>query len=486
MTTRIDRDLPRNAVTSRTVARGAAVGTLALALAACTADRLVVPNYNNPTTESVSGDPVAAIPLLANGVLRNDRDAATGYVLGVGILGRETYNYTPTEGRNTTGWLTSDVNNSTSFGGGALWGAYYTELRNIANLIATANSAPENVLPAARKSATLGFAHTMEALALSYIISTRHTLGAPVAVDPDPTVISPFVSRDSAYGYIAARLELAKTELNAGGTAFPFTLHEGFAGFTTPATFLRFNRAIAARVNAYRASLGTSGCGAALSAACYNTVLTNLGESFIDPAGSLTAGPFRPFSATANDVANGISNAASANVLLHAKSDSGIPTKANGARDDRFTAKVTTIARRNPPNAQIGVSTTFDFAGYVDRSSPVPIIRNEELLLLRAEARYFTGNTAGALEDINTVRTRSGGLAPLTTLGTQAQFLDELLTNRRLSLLFEGHRWVDMRRFGRLAQLTLDLPTHIVATQLPVPQAECLSRVVSPNKAPGC
>lgn len=470
----------------RTLTRGALVGTLALALAACSADRLVVPNYNNPTTESIQSDPAAALPLLASGILRNDRDNATGYVLGVGILGREAYNYTPTEGRNTTGWLTSDVNNPTSFGGGAQWAAHYTTLRNIANFIVTTNSAPEAVLTTQSKSAALGFAHTMEALTLSYIIATRHNLGAPVAVDTNPTVISPFVSRDSVYAYIAGRLELAKTELAAGGASFPFTLHEGFAGFTTPATFLRFNRALAARNNAYRASLGTSGCGAALSATCYAVVLTNLSESFIDPAGSVVTGPFRPYSATANDVANGISNAASANVLLHAKSDSGVPRKADGTPDNRFTAKVATIARRNASNATIGVSTTFDFSGYVDRSSPVPIIRNEELLLLRAEARYFTGNTAGALEDINNVRTRSGGLAPLTTLGAQGAFLDELLTNRRLSLLFEGHRWIDMRRFGRLNQLTLDLPTHIVAPQLPVPQAECLSRAVSPNKAPGC
>ena len=473
-------------VTNRTLVRGATVGTLALALAACNSERLVVPNYNNPTTASIGADPVAAIPLLASGVLRNDRDQATGYVLGVGILGREAYNYTPTEGRNTTGWLTSDVSNPTSFGGGALWAGPYTGLRNISNLIATAQSSPENVLSAQRKSATLGFAHTMEALALSYVISTRHNLGAPVAVDTNPAVISPFVSRDSVYAYIASRLELAKTELAAGGTTFPFSLHEGFAGFTTPATFLRFNRALAARVNAYRASLGASGCGAALSAGCYNTVLTNLSDSFLDPAGSLTAGPFRPYSATANDFANGISNAASANVLLHAKSDSGVARKADGTPDNRFTSKVLTIARRNPPNPTIGVSTTFDFAGYVDRSSPVPIIRNEELLLLRAEARYFTGNVAGALDDINTVRTRAGGLAPLTGFASQTAFVDELLANRRLSLLFEGHRWVDMRRFGRLNQLTLDLPTHVVATQLPVPQAECLSRAISPNKAPGC
>ena len=67
-------------------------------------------------------------------------------------------------------------------------------------------------------------------------------------------------------------------------------------------------------------------------------------------------------------------------------------------------------------------------------------------------------------------------------------FLDELLYNRRLSLLFEGHRWIDMRRFGRLDQLTLDLPSHIVVQGLPLPQSECLERAnVAPSlRGPGC
>src|SRR5256885_2729238 len=60
-------------------------------------------------------------------------------------------------------------------------------------------------------------------------------------------------------------------------------------------------------------------------------------------------------------------------------------------------------------------------------------------------------------------------LFPYTTLfrSSENDFLDELLYNRRLSLLFEGHRWIDMRRFGRLNQLTLDLPSHIVVAGLP-------------------
>ncbi len=464
------------------------VGAALLAAVACSND-LTVPNYQNATPESIQGDPASAVPLLATGILRNDRDNATGYVLGTGILGREAYNYTPTEGRNTTGWLSSEVNTSTSFGGVALWNGPYTARRNVANLIGTLNGAATGIFTDAQKSAGLGFAHTMDGLELNYIIATRFNLGAPVDVAPDPATLTPFVSRDSVYRYIIARLDLAKTELAAGGAAFPLTLHAGYAGFTTPANFLKFNRALAARVNAYRASIGASGCGAARSAACYNTVLTNLSESFISPTGSLATGPFNVYSAASSDLANGISNQANSSVVAHFKADSGIQLKADGTPDARFTAKVIKLAAtKRPANALHGVGTDFDYSIYSVRESPVPIIRNEELILLRAEAEYFTGDVAGALADINIIRVRSGGLAPLAGFADETAFLDELLYNRRLSLLFEGHRWIDMRRFGRLNQLTLDLSTHVIVSQLPVPQGECLSRALADAalKGPGC
>lgn len=466
-----------------------AVGIMLLGAAAACTDRLTVPNYQNPTPESIQGDPVSALPLLVSGVLRNDRDLATGYVLGVGILGREAYNYTPTEGRNTSGFLSPEVKTSSSFGGNSNWTGFYTELRNATGLEGTVNGAAAGLFTDAQKNGTLGFAHTMQALALSYIIATRYNLGAPVAVSPDPAVLVPFVSRDSVYRNIVGKLDQAKTELAAAGTAFPFTLHTGYAGFNTPANYLKFNRALAARINAYRASIGASGCGAARSASCYTTVLANLAETFINTTGSLTVGPFNVYSSAASDVANGISNQSNSSVVAHAKADSGIQLRADGSRDLRYTAKVLTLAAtKRPANATLGVGTNFDYTTYSVRESPVPIIRNEELILLRAEARYFTGDLAGALADINTIRVTAGGLAPLVGFADDNGFIDELLYNRRLSLVFEGHRWVDMRRFGRLNQLTLDLPTHVIISELPVPQNECLSRALADAslKGPGC
>ena len=75
-------------------------------------------------------------------------------------------------------------------------------------------------------------------------------------------------TRPAVYAKIASLLDDATTDLDAAGKAFPFELSSGFTGFDTPKTFRTFNRAIRARVAAYTAD--------------YATVLTALGESFLD------------------------------------------------------------------------------------------------------------------------------------------------------------------------------------------------------------
>jgi len=103
-------------------------------------------------------------------------------------------------------------------------------------------------------------------------------------------------------------------------------------------------------------------------------------------------------------------------------------------------------------------------------------------MLIRAEANIFTNNFAAALQDINNIRSVSGGLGP-TAFATQADGLTALLYEKRYSLLLEGQRWNDYRRFGLLAQLPIDQPGQFVAKVMPIPQAECDARVTKPN---GC
>ena len=110
-------------------------------------------------------------------------------------------------------------------------------------------------------------------------------------------------------------------------------------------------------------------------------------------------------------------------------------------------------------------------------SSPIPIVRNEELPLIEAEARWFTADQAGAMTYLNEVRTRSGGLVALAMPASDAAFIDALLYERRYSLMLEGgHRWLDMRRFDRLGDLPLARAGDVVADMFPIPRDECIAR----------
>ena len=153
----------------------------------------------------------------------------------------------------------------------------------------------------------------------------------------------------------------------------------------------------------------------------------------------------------------------------------------SGTRDARVGRKVAPLSAARTVQ---GITTDVIFTIYGSNTAPVPIIRNEELILLRAEANIGLGNLAAAQTDINFIRTNSGGLAPVT-LASPAAALDELLYNKRYSLLFEGgHRWIDLRRYNRLGTLPRALPSHTVQSRFPFPEAECLARVPAPTQ--GC
>ena len=104
------------------------------------------------------------------------------------------------------------------------------------------------------------------------------------------------------------------------------------------------------------------------------------------------------------------------------------------------------------------------------------MIRNEELLLLRAEGAIDEGRYDDAEDDINVVR-RAAGLPNVTNLGP-SNAIDQLLYERRYSLYLEGHRWIDVRRFDRLDDLPNDEvggenPVEgTIFRQVPIPQDE--------------
>ena len=471
--------------TARTVS---ALLLASLSLAACSSDTLNIANPNTPTVAGASADP-QALQLLATGLLRQNRNSRGGFITETGRFGREAYVYTPQEGRNTSAYLIGiSGQNRLDPAGFAVgsWGGPYGNLRDVFNFKNTVNA---STLSAEQKRAALGFAKTIEGMELLTVIATRDTIGAVVQINQDATQLAPFVSRDSTYRYILNTLDEAAADLAAGGSAFPFVLNSGFAGFNTPATFRQFNRAMAARAAAYYATAGGG-------AAAWTRARTALDASFINlnatTAAAYNVGVYHPFAA-APDVTNPLAAATNTDLYAHMSIDADAPLKADGTKDNRFLAKIGSRPTRNAPQG-LGVPSSLGFQVYPAITTPIPIIRNEELMLLRAEILLATGDKAGALAMINNIRVNSGGLAPttLTAASPDADIVTEILVQKRYSLLLEGHRWIDMRRYGRLNQLPLDITTgvnaHFVARVQPLPQGECLVRVgrPAPLAGPGC
>src|SRR5260370_28613253 len=141
----------------------------------------------------------------------------------------------------------------------------------------------------------------------------RAKLVAPVAVDVSVTATpAQFVRKDSIYKYIVALLDSGAADLGRVGTdtVFLFPLPPGFALFATPATFLQFNRALAAKANVLRATDST-----ATQAACggnnttsYATELTAMAASFLSTAPTnFGTGAFYDFGTGSGDVLNNMS-----------------------------------------------------------------------------------------------------------------------------------------------------------------------------------
>jgi len=205
--------------------------------------------------------------------------------------------------------------------------------------------------------------------------------------------------------------------------------------------------------------------------ACWDSVLTALAASFVDPAASMDLGVYNLFSTGNQDTPNALSqDPASAINLVHPFVKDSVENQVGGTPDKRYLAKVTT--RGTGAFSLACLSSGLSWTRYPTPNSSIPVIRNEELILLRAEAEWFAAvpNKAQAITDINTIRQTSGGLAPTTlTVGsTNAAFVNELLKQRLYSLLYEGgHRWIDMRRQGRLNQVINDRPTGCPAAGIP-------------------
>jgi hypothetical protein len=98
-------------------------------------------------------------------------------------------------------------------------------------------------------------------------------------------------------------------------------------------------------------------------------------------------------------------------------------------------------------SGQGGVLRTLSYKYNGQRTFKV--FRAGEMLLMRAEAKAKSSDDAGALADLNLLRTNRGSGAVIAGTETGAELLKSIAIFRRIELLSEGHRWFDLKRTTR-------------------------------------
>jgi starch-binding outer membrane protein, SusD/RagB family len=436
----------------------------ALGTGACSFDLNTNPNAPDAIGDNPSRAEVSAT---ANGMLLALRTDFADFALDVGIFGRETFRFDGADPRFTGELLQGPLDAGGTAFGGDHWAEEFGSIRTGNNLLAVLQTA--QVLTAEEQSATSGYVKTLQALDFLLILDTHTQDSIPIDVGTDVTAApAPFVTNAAAFAHVNELLDQGQAELAAGGAAFPFVLPSGFAGFDMPATFIQFNRALRARVAVYQNQFADA--------------LIALASSFIDPAGPLDRGVYMNFGTGAGDFTNPLAiDPETGPNLAHPslQTDAQLQAFPNDTLlDQRFREK---IIIRQASASLVGLTSNLGWIRYPTPTTPIPLIKNEELILLRAEANIGLGDLGTALTDINTVRTTSGGLPALAGFADANAALTELLYNKVYSLMYEGgHRWIDARHYGRLNTLPIDRPTgnppDVIFSTLPIPSAETLAR----------
>jgi hypothetical protein len=126
--------------------------------------------------------------------------------------------------------------------------------------------------------------------------------------------------------------------------------------------------------------------------------------------------------------------------------------------DAKFFQRTNPVSNSNIQDAQgDNIPGEYQDARWETNTDPIPYIRNEELILIYAEASLMTNNTQDAIDAINTIR-NTWGLSDYSGGTSEDELMEEILFQRRYSLWAEGgHRWIDLRRTDRLNETYVDL-----------------------------
>ncbi len=415
-------------------------------ISACSFDEQVDPN--RPSLAGVLTDASQnQLNNLVVGVESAMRNSLGIQTTGSGTMARELYLF-DADPRNTQDLLGANGINldNNSFYSTAPWAGRYVSIKN-ANILLQSVDNTTSVTDT-QKAGYRGYAKTIIAFELIEVLKTYNRARVDVA---DPDNLGPILEFDAALTAIRALLDEALTDLNNAGSEFPFPL-AGFDGFDTPATFAQFNRATAAVAAVY------DGDGSA--------ALTALSNSYFDLGGDLNLGPQHVFSLDSGDFTNDLYKIPDNNgdqIIVH---DSFIADAEPG--DTRVDEK--TLIRANP-TTQDGLSGAYQTALYASNISPIDMLRNEELILVYAEANILANDLLEAEDAINVIR-NSASLGNYAGALTAEALTTEMLNQRRYSLWCENHRMFDLRRYNLSNTLPIDRTGDQIFNVMPIPLSE--------------
>ena len=361
--------------------------TMAMMVTSCSVDEITDPN--NPSLGSVTNDASKAeMQTLITGLEARHRNYLGSATQMFGSFGREVWAFFESDPRFISHWLGTGITDTYPdfFASAGSYISPYLAVKQ-ANVLESA-AAGSTTLTSAEQSGYSGFAKTIKAHQLLFPLHQQFDNGIRTDV-ADPLNPGPIQSYDDALGVIRSILDDGFSDLN--GAEIAFSLSSGYSGFSDAAGLAQVNRAIAARTALYAQDYG--GALSALSSSFMNLDAASAADLQVGPAHVYGQSPdinnplFYPFDRPTSTI-----------LIVHpALIEDALP---GDGRLSKFAQRVD-----NPANsASLTFPGEYQDARWSSNEAPIPYIRNEELILIYAEANLMNGNAAEAVRAVNIIR----------------------------------------------------------------------------------
>jgi starch-binding outer membrane protein, SusD/RagB family len=445
----------------------AAALTSTLVLAGACSDNPAAPSRDR----IVAGQP-QTLQALATGLIVQDRANFDGnYFLWGGIMARDAIVPTVNESRFVSEFYQLQPDPS-DFIGGSQWNGYYTLLRAAQDLF---KAGSYTSLSAGDQAATAGLVRNLQGQSYIRLIEYRNQNGVAIQ-GPDSSKVDPIKEKQSVLAYASALLDSGYASLQTASASVPFTVPPGYTihgDYSQTANLKLWNRGLKGKVEVMRAldEANPNPGSAAVAIAALNSALADAPSPMTEEY--LNTGPWYQYNqaspeATPNPLP-GASNLVTDNFV-----SSFLP---NDLRAKNILPSSTVKVHGFSGSNRLAATDPSNSALL---NVPLPIMRNAELFLLRAQAEIATGDLAGATRDINYTHTVEGGLPPYPTFTTATDAINAVLYEIRYTFAYLGPQHIVALREYKLFNLNYvsqkGIPspgaTDALVSQLPITQNE--------------